>query len=128
MKKSMFLKAILLITLLLVLKAGLSLPVSAQAWDPDFITDTGLPGEGGSVSVYGIIENLMSWILAIFGILGVIGFAISGILYLTAAGDDDQIKKAKKAMNYSLIGLVVGLSGLVVIYWVDNFLNAEVDL
>lgn len=67
-----------------------------------------------SGTVYGIISAIMRWILIIFGFVGVIGFVISGILYLTAAGDEGQIEKAKKAMSYSIIGVVVGISGYVI--------------
>ena len=45
----------------------------------------------------------MNWLLALIGIFGVIGFAIAGILYLTAAGDEDRINKAKSAMMYAII-------------------------
>jgi len=90
-------------------------------WNPDTLSATGLPGS----SIYGIIYNLMLWILGIFGFVGVIGFVISGIFYLTAAGNDEQIKKAKKAMMFSIIGVIVGLVGLVVIYAVNNMLTGS---
>lgn len=70
-------------------------------------------------SIMGIVKNLLMWLLGIFGLLGVIGFVISGVLYLTSAGDDDQIKKAKAAMKWSIIGVVVGLIGIVIIQAVD---------
>ncbi|MFA6383644.1 MAG: hypothetical protein WCX17_04470 [Parcubacteria group bacterium] len=62
-----------------------------------------------------IIKGIMNWLLALVGILGVIGFAIAGILYLTAAGDEDRIKTAKSAMTYSIIGVIIALLGLVII-------------
>ncbi|PIU08743.1 MAG: hypothetical protein COT31_02135 [Candidatus Moranbacteria bacterium CG08_land_8_20_14_0_20_34_16] len=71
--------------------------------------ETGLPVN----SVYNVVEGIMKWLLAIVGIAGVIGFAIAGILYLTAAGDDTRMGQAKKAMLYSIIGVVVALAGLV---------------
>lgn len=82
---------------------------------------TGLP----SGSITGIITNLMNWLLMIVGILGVIGFVIAGILYLTAAGDGDQIDRAKKAMLYSIVGVLVALIGVVVINAVKGLLGAQ---
>ena len=79
---------------------------------------TGL-GEG---SVSGIIKNVMNWLLMMVGILGVIGFAIAGILYLTAAGDDERIKQAKSAMIYSIIGVVVAMLGMVILRAVSTML------
>ena len=71
--------------------------------------DTNLPK--GSIML--IISSIMQWLLTAVGIAGVIGFAISGILYLTAAGDEDRIKTAKRAMVNSIIGVIVALVGVV---------------
>ena len=64
-------------------------------------------------------HNIASWLLAIFGFVAVIGFVISGILYFISAGDEDQQERAKRAMIYSITGVIVGLAGLVVIYAVN---------
>ncbi|HAV11086.1 MAG TPA: hypothetical protein DCX32_00850 [Candidatus Moranbacteria bacterium] len=78
-----------------------------------------------SASLTNIITNIMNWLLMIVGILGVIGFVIAGILYLTAAGDGDMIDRAKKAMVYSIVGVLVALIGLVVIRAVQGLLGAS---
>ena len=83
---------------------------------------TGLPG-GGDVTITKIVTNIMNWILGLVGVLGVIGFAIAGILYLTAAGDDNRIQTAKNAMMYSIIGVVVALVGLVAIQAIEAMLG-----
>ena len=89
-----------------------------------FPTPSGLPGAGAggyqlpggtglpTGSVSGIVTNIMNWLLLIIGIVGVIGFAIAGILYLTSAGDEERIEKAKQAMLYSIIGVIVALAGV----------------
>ncbi|KKU52766.1 MAG: hypothetical protein UY41_C0045G0005 [Candidatus Moranbacteria bacterium GW2011_GWE1_49_15] len=74
-------------------------------------------------SILGILSTFLTWIMAVFGILGVLGFIISGILYLTAAGDTGQIDKAKTAMVNSIIGIVVGLSGFIVIQAAQRWLT-----
>ena len=76
-------------------------------------------GDLPQATIYNIIKNILSWMLGIFGFVAVIGFVISGILYLVAAGDEDAQARAKRAMIYSITGVVVGLAGLVVIYAVD---------
>lgn len=80
---------------------------------------SGLPEE----PIYAIVENIMYWLLGLVGIAGVIGFAISGLMYLTSAGNDDQMGTAKKAMTYSIIGVIVALSGLIVVVAIDSMLN-----
>ena len=79
-----------------------------------------LPGD----SIYNIILRTMNWMLAILGFIGIIGFVIAGILYLTAAGDEDQIGKAKNAMMYSIVGVIVALIGFVIINAVQGWLSA----
>ena len=81
--------------------------------DSDYVggPETGLANE----SFYDLISRILNWLLGLTGILAVIGFVISGILYLTAAGDEDQVEKAKSVMMYSIIGLVVALIGLIVV-------------
>ncbi|MFA5994016.1 MAG: hypothetical protein WC823_03595 [Parcubacteria group bacterium] len=82
-------------------------------------TGTGLP-EG---TITGIVTNIMNWLLMLVGILGVIGFAIAGILYLTSAGDEGKAEKAKGAMLYSIIGVIVAILGVVIIKAAQSLLG-----
>lgn len=85
------------------------------------MNDYGLPGG----SIFGIVENILYWLLAVIGVVSIIGFIIAGIMYLTAAGDETQAEKAKSAMKYSIIGVIVGLSGFVVLQAVLYMLSGE---
>lgn len=89
-------------------------------WSASNYAGTNLPG----AQLSNIIANIAFWLLAIFGFVAVIGFVISGIMYLISAGDEDRQATAKRAMIYSITGVIVGLVGLVVIYAVDYFLRA----
>lgn len=89
-------------------------------WSKDTLgSSTGLP----VASMRAIVENIAKWLLAIFGFVAVVGFVISGVIYLTSAGDEDRQKTAKRAMIYSITGVIVGLAGLVVIYAADALLR-----
>ncbi|HRY82438.1 MAG TPA: pilin [Candidatus Moranbacteria bacterium] len=90
----------------------------AQYYPP---VGTNLP----SSTIMRIITNIMNWLLAAVGIVGVIGFCIAGILYLTAAGDETRIGTAKNAMMYSIIGVIVALAGLVALSFAKNMLNSN---
>jgi len=74
-------------------------------------------------NIFFIVFNLMQWILGIIGFVAIIGFCIAGIIYLTSAGDEDRQRKAKQAMTYSIIGVVVALSGFVIWRAVMGMLN-----
>lgn len=95
--------------------------IAFAQWSTGNLGGFGLP----SSPIFDIIAGIMDWLLAILGIVGVIGFAISGVLYLTSAGDSDRMEKAKGAMLYSIIGIIVGLSGLVIIIAAKNMLSAR---
>ncbi len=101
---------------------GSMIAVSAapSGWSPSNYSGTGLPS--GSIS--DIISNVVMWALGIFGFIAIIGFVVSGIMYLTSAGDDAAMKKAKSAMYYSLTGVIVGLIGYIIVYAVHSMLNA----
>lgn len=90
----------------------------AQGWV--LYNEYGLP-EG---SISDIIYNFLFWLLAIFSVIGVIGFVIAGILYLVSAGDDDMISRAKAAMRWSIVGIIVGLSGFVIMRAVVAMLDS----
>lgn len=76
-------------------------------------------------SLFNIITNIMRWLLGLVGVVGVIGFAIAGILYLTAAGDETRIETAKKAMTYSIIGVVVAIVGVVIMTAAQTLLGGS---
>ncbi|NTU66343.1 MAG: hypothetical protein HGB08_00280 [Candidatus Moranbacteria bacterium] len=88
-------------------------------WSIDDMTGYGLPDS----TITQIIIGILSWLLAIFGVLGVVGFLVSGVMYLISFGDDDMMKRAKNGMMYSIYGIIVGLAGLVVIRAAYTLLN-----
>ncbi|MCA9364682.1 MAG: hypothetical protein KC736_02210 [Candidatus Moranbacteria bacterium] len=90
--------------------AGVCVPTKAN---------TGL----SEASVGTVVENFMKWILGIFGFLAVIAFVISGIQYLTAAGNEGQIDTAKNNMKWSIVGVLVALGGYVIILAIDSLLS-----
>ena len=72
-----------------------------------------------------ILQTIVNWLLMLVGILGVLGFAIAGVMYLVSAGNEDMIKKAKSAMVWSIVGIAVALLGLVVILTIDALLSGD---
>lgn len=76
-----------------------------------------------SAGVKDVLENFLTWALGIFGIIAVLAFVISGIMYLTAAGNTTQIEKAKTAMKWSIVGIVIGLGGVILIQTINSILG-----
>lgn len=76
-------------------------------------------------TIYGIISNTLSWLLSVLGFIAIMAFVISGLQYLTSAGDEGQIDTAKTNMKYSIIGVIVALMGWVVVDAIDTWLYGE---
>lgn len=72
---------------------------------------TGLPNN----TVQGVLKNLLTWLLGTMGILAMIGFIVSGIMYIMSSGNDEMITKAKSGFKYSVIGITVALSSFIII-------------
>ncbi len=95
-------------------------------------TGTGYPDSGFFLentyglpdgSILGIASNLLFWLLSLFAILGIIGFVLSGIFYLISAGEEDMVTRGKDGMKWSIIGILVGLSGFIIMQAVNLFLG-----
>jgi len=98
------------------------LAVFAQGWSLDDVNrDANLP----DATILEIVTHILDWLLAILGIVGIIGFVISGIIYLVSTGDEDTISRAKRAMTWSIVGVIVGLMGFVIIQAVDSALGGS---
>lgn len=54
-------------------------------------------------------QNILPAVSRIVGSLAVIMFIVAGILYLTSAGDSGRMTKAKTALTYAVVGLVIAL-------------------
>jgi hypothetical protein len=76
-------------------------------------------------SILDILGAFFSWLLMVFGFLAIGAFIISGVQYLLSAGDDDMIKTAKRNMTWSIVGVIVGLSGYVIMQAIASALNAN---
>jgi len=76
-------------------------------------------------TITSIVIGLMKWLLGIFGLLGIIAFVISGIMYLMSAGNEDMQQRAKKSFVYAIVGVMVGLSGMVILTAVQTMLGGS---
>ncbi len=71
---------------------------------------TGNETYGSSNDITTIIGNLIGVILSLTGIIFLVITVYAGVLYMTAAGEADKIKKAKGMLVSSLIGIVIIIS------------------
>jgi hypothetical protein len=76
---------------------------------------TGLPDPGTDDPLAVVIRNVMNWLLLVVGVIAIIAFVISGMQYLLSAGSQDVIETAKRNMKWSIVGVIVALSGVIIL-------------
>ena len=78
------------------------------------------PG-AGALSLGGILQNVLNFLLSMVGILAIIMLVIGGLLYFAAAGDEKRADTAKSIVKFSIIGIAVSLAALVIVTQIANF-------
>ena len=85
------------------------------------------PGKPGGVptatNANDLIMKIINWLLAFIGSLAVLMIVIAGIMYITSAGDEGRVDKAKSYLTYAVVGLVVALLGYVIVLTVGSALK-----
>lgn len=107
------------INYLLLLALLLPIRLSAQIMDLTDTTaqsggySTGIDKTTGVTYVIGLVARAA---ISLLGVAFMAYVIYGGFLWLTAAGKDEQIEKAKKIIQEGIIGLIVALSAAS-IYW-----------
>lgn len=64
--------------------------------------------------------EVLNFLLSIIGVLAIIMLVIGGLIYLTAAGDENKAETGKKIVTYAVVGVGVALAALVITTQVAN--------
>lgn len=62
-----------------------------------------------------IATNVLQFLLAIVGILAIIGMIVGGSMMIVSYGNEERITKGKTILTYSIIGIVISLSALIIV-------------
>ena len=81
----------------------------------------------GSADAGLMVTNMISWFMGMAGVVAVIFVVYGGISYITAAGDAGKIVKAKNAITYALIGLVIVAVAEVITGFVSKAIRESAD-
>jgi len=77
-----------------------------------FVFALSLPNPLGTVdSFQSLISGITLYISTVIGALAVLMFVVSGIQFVTSAGNPGRIDQAKKTAIYASIGAVIALAG-----------------
>lgn len=71
----------------------------------------------------GSIQNILSIVFGIVGALALLIIVVSGLRYITSAGEPQKTAKAKNGIIYALVGLVIAISAEAITAFVVHNLN-----
>lgn len=84
------------------------------------------PAGTPNASITWVIGTIISGLLSILGIIFLILVIYGGVLWMTAAGNPDQVKKAQTLLRDGVIGLIIILSSYAISYSVLTYLGSNV--
>ena len=95
-------------------KVSKALAVAGAALLP-FVAAAQVTIDSGLGSTFGLgtedlqssVTNIVNWVLGFLGLIAVILIIYAGVIWLTAAGNEDRIDKAKKILSAAVVGLIV---------------------
>jgi len=66
------------------------------------------------------IAVIMGIVFGIAGALALLMISVSGLRYITSAGNPEKTSKAKNGIVYALIGLVIAISAEAIVVFIVN--------
>ena len=70
-----------------------------------------------------VFDNIKEWVAEAIFILGILMVLYAAFLYMTSAGDDTKIDKAKKTFIYGIVGIIIALLAYGIWDAVESFLE-----
>ena len=114
----------ILLSILAIFMGGMMLITPVFADCPDGCVPTAILGENGcscdkgdGSSIINILSMVVNVMTVGIGILAVIGIAYSGTQYLTAKGNEEQVKKTKRRIAEIVLGLAAYVTVYALLSW-----------
>jgi hypothetical protein len=110
---------------------GLAIVLAAPSFLKEIMTILGSNIESGgnitpsTLTLAQIATNVLNLLLSVVGIIAIISLVVGGGMYLTAYGDEKRIETGKKIFTYSVIGIIVALSAVVLITEVSRLISGS---
>ncbi len=112
-----FIKLITIYGVFVGLLGMVTVPVQAAAPVTEFTifpVDTGL----GTADLKDTVVNIIQWLLGVLALVAVTLIIYGGFVWLTAAGNEEKIEKAKKVISAAVIGLIIVLLAWAIVIFV----------
>jgi len=83
-----------------------------------------IPNPLNGVNSFGdLLLRIAGGVGTVVASIGTIMIIWAGILYLTSAGSPEKMTKAKTALTYAIIGIVVGLAATAIVQIIEQILR-----
>ncbi|MFA5000056.1 MAG: hypothetical protein WC545_01720 [Patescibacteria group bacterium] len=106
--------------------------IAAQAQSQGLITDTtaletlttdmASAANLGQTDIGNLVASIIRIVLGFLGIIFLVLTIVAGFRWMTAGGNEEQIKKAQGILQAALIGLVIVLMAYAITYFVFKYL------
>lgn len=70
---------------------------------------------GGETDFKALAQTILDYFLGFLGFLSIIMIIYGGILYVTSAGNDTNVEKAKKILLYAIVGIILILLSVAIV-------------
>ena len=79
---------------------------------------------GTSLSIYSLGVSIVNALWIIFTIIAIVMFVIAGILFLTASGEPEKLTKARSAVIWGIVGIIVAILAYTITSLIRNAMGA----
>jgi type IV secretory pathway VirB2 component (pilin) len=119
--------AVTIFSFLILFQVFLSSPVSAQLLNNtaglDSMTIETKNAAGlGDMSIGQAVSSIIKVVLGLLSIIFLILIIIAGFKWMTAGGNEEQIKKSTATIKSAVIGLVIVLAAYTITYFIFTYL------
>lgn len=70
-----------------------------------------------------VLTNVLFFLLSICEIIAIISLVVAGITYFLAAGDQKRMQVAKRMTTFSIMGIILALSGMIFVKFLESILQ-----
>jgi preprotein translocase subunit SecG len=102
---------------------GIMLLSPVLAFGQNFGTNVPTTNVTSLSAVESIITKIVNWLTGLFFVAAILFIFYAAWLYLTAAGDEDKVQKAKSQLLYSIVAIAVALLAGTMRYIVQSILS-----
>jgi len=84
-----------------------------------------IPNPVGTNTFEGLVQNVAKWFYYVMIPVASIVILYAAFLFLTSGGEEEKIKKAKRAITYAVVGIAIILIGAGFITLIKSLLGAK---